>query len=79
MSGIYGGIGLLIVFTMAVVTWFYALDALHGERRDRSILFWKSMPVSDTQTVLSKMFTAMVVAPRSRLWSSCVCSCCSCC
>ena len=63
VSGIYGGIGLLIVFTMAVVTWFYALDALYGERRDRSILFWKSLPVSDTQTVLSKLFTAMVVAP----------------
>jgi ABC-2 type transport system permease protein len=63
VSGIYGGIGMLIVLTMAVVTWFYALDALYGERRDRSILFWKSLPVSDTQTVLSKLFTAMVVAP----------------
>ena len=63
VSGIYGGIGSLIVFTMAVVTWFYALDALHSERRDRSILFWKSLPVSDTQTVLSKLFTAMVIAP----------------
>jgi ABC-2 type transport system permease protein len=63
VSGIYGGIGLLIVFTMVIVTWFYALDALYGERRDRSILFWKSLPISDTQTVLSKLFTAMVVAP----------------
>jgi ABC-2 type transport system permease protein len=63
VSGIYGGIGLLIVFTMVVVAWFYALDALYGERRDRSVLFWKSLPVSDTQTVLSKLFTAMVVAP----------------
>ncbi|MGH8176257.1 MAG: ABC transporter permease [Steroidobacter sp.] len=63
VSGIYGGIGVLIVLTMAVVTWFYMLDALYSERRDRSILFWKSLPVSDTQTVLSKLFTAMVVAP----------------
>ena len=36
---------------------FYLLDALHGERKDRSVLFWKSMPVSDTTTVLSKLFT----------------------
>lgn len=63
ISGIYGGIGVLIVLTMAVVTWFYTLDALYSERRDRSILFWKSLPVSDTTTVLSKLFTAMVVAP----------------
>jgi ABC-2 type transport system permease protein len=33
---------------------FYCLDALQGERRDRSILFWKSLPVSDLTTVLSK-------------------------
>jgi ABC-2 type transport system permease protein len=63
VSGIYGGIGLLIVLVTAVVAWFYALDALHSERRDRSILFWKSLPVSDTQTVLSKLATAMIVAP----------------
>ena len=41
---------------------FYLLDALHGERKDRSVLFWKSMPVSDTTTVLSKLFTALVVS-----------------
>ena len=63
VSGIYGGMGAVIVVTMVIVTWFYALDALHSERRDRSILFWKSLPVSDTQTVLSKLFTAMVTAP----------------
>lgn len=42
---------------------FYCLDALHGERRDRSILFWKSLPVSDLNTVLSKFAVAMVVVP----------------
>lgn len=41
----------------------YALDALQSERRDRSILFWKSLPVSDTATVLSKAFVAMVILP----------------
>jgi ABC-2 type transport system permease protein len=38
------------------------LDALQGERKDRSVLFWKSMPVSDTTTVLSKLFTALIVS-----------------
>lgn len=42
---------------------FYCLDALNAERRDRSILFWKSMPVSDRTTVLSKAFLALAVAP----------------
>jgi len=43
-----------LMLTAMVVGAFYCLDALHGERRDRSILFWKSMPVSDLTTVLSK-------------------------
>ena len=48
---------------LAVISFFYCLAALHDERRDRSILFWKSLPVSDTQTVLAKVLTAGVVAP----------------
>jgi ABC-2 type transport system permease protein len=42
---------------------FYALDALYGERRDRSILFWKSLPVSDRTTVLAKTSIPVVVLP----------------
>lgn len=42
---------------------FYCLDALHGERRDRSILFWKSLPVSDRVTVLAKASIPFVVVP----------------
>jgi len=52
----------LIVVGLTVL-FFYLLDALYAERKDRSILFWKSMPVSDTATVLSKAFTALVIAP----------------
>src|SRR5260370_6272868 len=44
----------LIMGTALIVGIFYSLDALYGERRDRSILFWKSLPVSDLMTVLSK-------------------------
>jgi len=46
-----------------IVGIFYSLDALHGERRDRSILFWKSLPVSDLTTVLSKAAIPLVVLP----------------
>ncbi len=43
----YDFAALLIMGVTFVVAVFYCLDALHGERRDRSILFWKSLPVSD--------------------------------
>jgi ABC-2 type transport system permease protein len=61
--GLFTVLCVLMVWTMAIVAWFYTLDALHGERKDRSVLFWKSLPVSDTTTVLSKLFTSCVVAP----------------
>src|ERR1700674_4966271 len=54
---------LLIMGTTFIVTLFYCLDALHGERRDRSILFWKSLPVSDLTTVLSKASIPLMVLP----------------
>lgn len=52
-----------VMGTTLIVAIFYCLDALYGERRDRSVLFWKSMPVSDTEAVLSKMFVPMAVLP----------------
>jgi ABC-2 type transport system permease protein len=48
---------------MAIVLFFYLLDSLLNERKDRSILFWKSLPVSDAQVVFSKLLTAAVVTP----------------
>jgi ABC-2 type transport system permease protein len=53
----------VIMATTFIVGVFYCLDALHGERRDRSILFWKSLPVSDLTTVLSKASIPIVVLP----------------
>ena len=52
-----------ILFVGFVVGAFYCLDALYGERRERSILFWKSLPVSDVTTVLSKACLPLVVVP----------------
>jgi ABC-2 type transport system permease protein len=54
---------LLLMGTFLIVAVFYCLDALHGERRDRSILFWKSLPVSDVTTVLSKASIPLLVLP----------------
>jgi ABC-2 type transport system permease protein len=53
----------VIMGTAFVVSIFYSLDTLHGERRDRSILFWKSLPVSDLTTVLSKASIPLIILP----------------
>jgi ABC-2 type transport system permease protein len=61
-----GGLAAVILFhhvIASIVITFYLLDCLYAERKDRSILFWKSLPVSDTSTVLSKFVVAAVVVP----------------
>ena len=59
----YDVAAMIMIFTVFVVGVFYCLDALYGERRERSILFWKSLPVSDLTTVLSKMTIPLLVLP----------------
>jgi ABC-2 type transport system permease protein len=54
---------MVIILTAFITGLFYCLDALHGERRERSILFWKSLPVSDVTTVLSKTIIPLVIIP----------------
>jgi ABC-2 type transport system permease protein len=54
---------MIIILTAFVIGLFYCLDALYGERRERSILFWKSLPVSDLTTVLSKAVIPLVILP----------------
>jgi ABC-2 type transport system permease protein len=51
------------LFTLGIVVFFYLLDSLLSERKDRSILFWKSLPISDLEVVGSKVLTALVAAP----------------
>lgn len=53
----------IITVVLGFVVFFYCLGALYDDRRDRSILFWKSLPISDTSTVLSKLVSATVLAP----------------
>ncbi len=52
-----------IMLVAMIVEIFYCLDALQGERKDRSILFWKSLPVSDLTTVLSKASIPFLILP----------------
>jgi len=59
----YDIVAVMLIFTAFIIGVFYCLDALHGERRERSILFWKSLPVSDLTTVLSKVSVSLVVLP----------------
>lgn len=53
----------MLILSTFLTAAFYCAEALHGERRDRSLLFWKSMPVSDLTTVLSKLTVPVLVAP----------------
>jgi ABC-2 type transport system permease protein len=59
----YLGAAVPLFIMMAFTVFFYCLSALYDERRDRSVLFWKSLPMSDQMTVLSKVLTAAVIAP----------------
>lgn len=50
----------IVLYVCAVV---YLVNTLYQDRKDGSVLFWQSMPVSNLQTVLSKVVTIMAVAP----------------
>lgn len=57
------GTSLFFTIVLSVVVFFYLLGSLYDDRKDRSILFWKSLPTSDSLTILSKLLTAMITAP----------------
>ena len=63
LTAFFVGTSWLFLVALAVLTVFYCLDSLYGERKDKSILFWRSMPVTDAETVLSKLITATVIIP----------------
>ena len=62
---VVGLIGIAAVFLLVLQLgqYSYLVDCLYAERKDRSILFWKSLPASDTATVLSKLVFALLVMP----------------
>lgn len=62
-------------WALSIITWmafpfvifFSLLGSLYEERRDRSILFWKSMPIDDWQEVLAKLLSPVFIAPATFL------------
>lgn len=63
LTGILSVVTSVFAFGAWIVTVFYSLDALYAERKDKSILFWRSLPITDAETVISKLLTAVVVIP----------------
>ncbi|MDH4124172.1 MAG: ABC-2 transporter permease [Gammaproteobacteria bacterium] len=53
----------VFLIAMWILTIFYCLDTLYSERKDKSILFWRSLPITDAETVISKLLTAMLLIP----------------
>jgi ABC-2 type transport system permease protein len=63
VASVFATLTVVQMVVLGIVVFFYLLDTLLAERRDRSILFWKSHPISDGEVVASKALTALVVAP----------------
>lgn len=73
LQGALRVIAIPLHLVMLIVTFFYALNCLYEERKDRSILFWRSLPVSDRKTVLAKVATALALAPLLSLAATLLC------
>lgn len=63
LTGFFLGTSWVFLIALAILTVFYCLDSLYAERKDKSILFWRSLPVTDAETVIAKLITALVVIP----------------
>jgi len=63
LTGFFVGSSWLFLLGLSILTIFYALDSLYAERKDKSILFWRSLPVTDAETVISKLVTALIIIP----------------
>ncbi len=67
MMAALGGITAVFAMGAGIVQIFYSLDSLYSERKDKSILFWRSLPITDAETVISKMLTVFLVIPAAAL------------
>lgn len=63
MAAVLIGNTIPFLFAGAILTIFYALDSLYAERKNKSILFWRSLPITDAETVISKLLTAVLAIP----------------
>jgi ABC-2 type transport system permease protein len=62
-SVVFFAFGVIFYAVMSIYSTWYLLDCLYADRKDRSVLFWKSLPISDTATVLSKVFVGLIAIP----------------
>ena len=63
MTMVFLGTSWVFLLTLSILITFYSLDSLYAERKDKSILFWRSLPITDAETVVSKLLTAILVIP----------------
>ena len=63
MYALSGSVTVMFLIIMSVYSGWYLLDCLHADRKDRSILFWKSLPISDAATVLTKLLVGLLIIP----------------
>jgi len=63
MTLLFAGASPVFLLALAILTVFYSLDSLYAERKDKSILFWRSLPITDAETVISKLLTATALLP----------------
>lgn len=56
-------LGFPILLTVGFGILAYSLSTFADERKDRSLIFWRSLPVSDLITVLSKVFIVTLIVP----------------
>lgn len=70
LNPVLNGLNTLFLLLLMIVTVSYALGSLFQDRKDRSILFWKSLPVSEWQEVLCKLVVAIILAPLAFLVAS---------
>ncbi|MDG2457001.1 MAG: hypothetical protein P8N10_05260 [SAR86 cluster bacterium] len=56
-------LGFPVAFVMIFAVLSYSLGTFFEERKDKSIIFWRSLPISDLETVLSKVFVVVFIAP----------------
>ena len=59
----YGLIAFSVIAPLLITVPIYLLVSLYDDRKNNSALFWYSMPVSNTKTVLSKLLTALILMP----------------
>ena len=57
------GVAFLFQMALFLTVFFYLSGTLYDDRKDHSVLFWKSMPISDTETVVAKLLMVMFIAP----------------